>query len=402
MVHQLFLEARDLLYFRDGRSVNDGSGAAWPSPSTAYSALLSAFHRTWTIPQEWEMIPDWGKRGSSLNGRFGGLKTFGPLPSRDGKIYVPTPADLRSHSIAAPIRNVPGKANFPAAVRYGIGSPEGASKETPNRWISMDDFERYRTGDFRVETLPDQAFFNSEARTGIALDEKGCAKDGMIYFSSYLRLYDDVRMCLFAECDSICDSTRTDVIDRFFQKNPRRELLFGGQRGVVYTYQETFDSAKKANLLPPCKGKGHLVKWILLSPAIYSNGWLPKFIDPASGKVLLRKCPRLNRRDFPSREAMQKQRLKNSEEIRAYLVAAALPKTQHYSGWNMQKQRPESTKLVVPPGSVYYFEAETEHDAALLSEVLSGNRYSDFYGPHGFGVGVCAPFEYYDFNLISQ
>ena len=224
----------------------------------------------------------------------------------------------------------------------------------------------------------------------------------MIYFSSYLRLYDDVRMCLFAECDSICDSTRTDVIDRFFQKNPRRELLFGGQRGVVYTYQETFDSAKNANLLPPCKGKGHLVKWILLSPAIYSNGWLPKFIDPASGKVLLRKCPRLNRRDFPSREAMQKERLKNSEEIRAYLVAAALPKTQHYSGWNMQKQRPESTKLVVPPGSVYYFEAETERDAALLSEVLSGNRYSDFYGPHGFGVGVCAPFEYYDFNLISQ
>ena len=400
MIHQLFFESRDLLYFRDGRSVNDGCGASWPNSSTAYSALISAFHRTWPLPQEWETIPEWGMNSNGENGRFGGLKTFGPLPCRDGKIYLPTPADLRLHSIAAPIRNLPGKSNLPKPVRYPVGTAEGPSKETPGKWISMDDFERYRSGDCQVETLSDSDFFESENRTGLALDENGTAQKGRIYFSSYLRLLEGVRMCLFAECEAVSGEKKTDVMEQFFRGRSRKEILLGGQRGVAFACRETFDSSRKRNFLPERKGKGTLVKWILLSPAVYQSGWLPGFVDPETGTVFLRTHPVLPRENYPSRDAWRKACWESGREIHASLVAAIVPKTLHYSGWNVRRNCPEPTKLLVPPGSVYYFEAESENDAEELSALLSGARYSDSFGAHGFGVGVCAPFDFLDFNTM--
>ena len=400
MIHQLFLESRDLLYFRDGRSVNDGCGASWPNPSTAYSALLSAFHKAWPIPQKWETIPAWSANSKGENGRFGGLKTFGPLPCRDGKIYLPTPADLKLHSIAAPIRNLPGKSNLPKNIRYPVGSAEGASKESPGKWISMDDFERYRNGDFQVETFSDNDFFESENRTGLALDANRIAQKGRLYFTSYLRLLEGVRMCLFAECGAICGEKKIDVVEQFFHGTAPKEILLGGQRGIAFARRETFDSSRKRNFLPERKEKGTCVKWILLSPAMYQSGWLPGFIEPRTGKVLLRTYTNLPREKYPSRDAWRRACRGERREIHATLTAAVIPKTLCYSGWNVQKNCPEPTKLLVPPGSVYYFEAESESDAEELALLLSGSRYSDCLGAHGFGVGVCAPFDYLDFNTM--
>lgn len=107
MYHKLIFEPRDLLYFRDGRPVNSGYGANWPMPQTAYSALRQAFHRCWPEPQPQEPVT--GRKQY----RFQTLKTFGPLPCKDGELYVPTPADLKPGAIMAPLINVPGESNLP-------------------------------------------------------------------------------------------------------------------------------------------------------------------------------------------------------------------------------------------------------------------------------------------------
>jgi hypothetical protein len=68
----------------------------------------------------------------------------------------------------------------------------------------------------------------------------------------------------------------------------------------------------------------------------------------------------------------------NSVAIKAYLVAAIVPKPLVVTGWALSQEeaeRPEggakSTHLAVPAGAVYYFEAETERDAIALAAALN-------------------------------
>jgi hypothetical protein len=70
---------------------------------------------------------------------------------------------------------------------------------------------------------------------------------------------------------------------------------------------------------------------------------------------------------------------------------------------------PSSTLLAVPAGAVYYFEAETESDAARLANILNWhgrsdapdfgrtikNRRSTLLGEKGFGLGVCGTWDFF-------
>jgi hypothetical protein len=145
----------------------------------------------------------------------------------------------------------------------------------------------------------------------------------------------------------------------------------------------------------------------------HAGGWLPNWIDPDNGKVLLKQ--RTNR------ERLGRQLVAGGTDIAAHLVAAIVPKPIVVTGWslgdplsNEETERHAgacSTHLAVPAGAVYYFEAEPDKDggpsnAIALANALNWhgasngneikNRRSTLMGEKGFGLGVCGTWEFFE------
>ena len=167
----------------------------------------------------------------------------------------------------------------------------------------------------------------------------------------------------------------------------------------------------------------HLVKWALLTPAIWpeieansekaitahKGGWLPNWIDESNGQVLL-KSGDSSRKTGEGREAWR-QRVRSLPHLAARLVAATTGKPLPVTGWALPNgtDRAEggakSTHLAVPAGAVYYFECDTAGAAASLAAALnwhglsSGteihNRRSTLMGEKGFGLGVCGTWAFH-------
>lgn len=401
MYHKIVIEARDLLFFRDGRPVNNGAGANWPMPQTAFSALNSAFRQRWPQPQPWEQVSRFDQGSWRRSNRFPSLNTIGPFPEKDGRIFVPTPADLKPGAILAPLINVPGRSNLPSSVKYPVGANIGASKNACAKWMPLDEYRKYLIGDCDVKTVDDEALFDIEERPGISIDaESRTAVDGKLFFGSYMRLRRGVGMAMWAQCQS----GDADVVAEFFAGSPR-QLVFGGQRGCVEAVLERNDGVKMPfeELAAKASITGRLVKWVLLSPAGYQRGYLPNFVSE-SGQVMLTvpNGPLPDRRRFRSRDDYRKACRAASRPLSARLVAAVIPKHLSYSGWNLEFNRPERTLNLVPPGSVYYFESANDDDGRILAEVLGRTRSSEFFGSQGFGLGICTSFNYIDFNTLDK
>jgi hypothetical protein len=169
------------------------------------------------------------------------------------------------------------------------------------------------------------------------------------------------------------------------------------------------------------------VKWVLLSPAIWPEipartskrgtetcfhpgGWLPNWICPETGVVLLRIVDEKERQRRRNKNyAGEGYRTdENAAEIPARLVAAVVPKPLVVTGWAVPNPAdPEragdggakSTHLAVPAGAVYYFEADSAEAAVALANALNWhggsdgseikNRRSTLLGEKGYGLGVC-------------
>ncbi len=165
-------------------------------------------------------------------------------------------------------------------------------------------------------------------------------------------------------------------------------------------------------------GTSHLVKWILLTPAIWPQipegisrrgtptkfhpgGWLPNWISPDSGEVLLQTISFEERR---SRRTLNYggKGYSSTPNISARLVAAMVGKAVPVTGYALPIEGDveregggaKSAHLAVPAGSVYYFEAGTADDAVKLAAALNwhgrdkdfraiGNRRSTVMGEKG-------------------
>lgn len=399
MCYELEIHPRDVLYFRDGRPIGssaEGSGAMWPFPLLFHSALLSTLHgRLGDEIEQWESShkhptqkeQSRKERGRGLKVRynFGGLKTWGTFPKKGGNIYVPTPADLLANDdngsggMIAPMRSPENAtANLPKPLKYPVGSFSKPSKEKPGGWIALKELARYLEGATKkLETVSAEQLYLTESRPGIGIDpESGVTEDGKFYSAEYLRLTQGTSMTAFAECIAKkYNGAETDVLKEFFNSADQTAFLYGGQRGVAYLKC----NREKTSLPSSVTTKATQLKWVLLSPACFSAGWLPGWIDSTNGNVLL------------------KENKKTS--VKAQLVAARIAKPIAVSGWNLASQQPKATRLLVPAGSVYYFECESTEDAQRLCRILHGSTKSDMLGEQGFGFGVCGT---WNFNHFDQ
>lgn len=416
MRHQLEIQPRDVLFFRDARPMggsSEGAGASWPMPGVFYSAVRSALLAEWPqgnpeLESTDHKYTDSEKKRKTT-ALFGGLRTLGPFPQADNEIHFPIPLDVEpGGGIMQPV-NIPGSNNLPKPLRYAVASTQPPSKKSPGAWVSATELKRYLKGEGSLKTTRHEDVFASEARPGVGIDPKTHANiQSVFYQAEYLRLQKNATMTAFAECRGIKRGGELvgDVLDTFFSEQTRRPLVFGGQRGIAYVVNRRM----KYPIAQP-EVIGTHIKWILLTPALFMNGlktgapahdsrisgWLPGWVDAETGKVRL-KGARPPRSQFKNRKKWR-EAVNRQPDIAAKLVAARIGKPIPASGWRLDNERdaaggaPKATRLFAPAGSVYYFECGSEKDARNLAETLHGQVKSDLLGEQGYGFGVCGIWE---------
>jgi CRISPR-associated protein Cmr3 len=129
-------------------------------------------------------------------------------------------------------------------------------------------------------------------------------------------------------------------------------MALGGERRVAYF-------AEGEASIPPCpKLEENRFKIYLSTAAVFEHGWKPENL-------------------------LKKHGLK--------LVTAALGRTQHIGGWDLEKTLPKTMVQAVPAGSVYYVEAKSKEAAQAAADAIHDHSISDNlnntdYGAQGFGI----------------
>lgn len=482
-MHSLLLAPTDVLFFRDGRPMggaSSGHGAAWPLPTVTNAALHAALWRSGLAASahdhQRKLARD--QRSTARAERFGSLTTAGPFPvCTSGQAHTwffprPLDADFAPDSpsvigncpssiqtLAAPTAPLPGSAAS-NPLPFTVASLVPRTKDTPLPWWSEGAWNTYlgtaqrghtpeeRNLNARPFAKRDTDFADTEHTVGIGIDPATGTQDGeRIYSAHYLRLRDGWRLGLFAAtAEKYADESRRgqrhDLIADLFTAD--HHLLVGGQQRLCTAdlfpcvpgqrlplplgQTSSFAAAKLPSLpdLSPDQPK-HLVKWVLLSPAIFpriekgttkegdpilphSGGWLPTWVKDDDTRSVLLRAP-LPPRDVAvlSRDAYRAL-VRDQPPIPARLVAALVGKPIPVTGWSLgtpdnadteaRAAGAKPTHLAVPAGSVYYFACDTAEAAAQLAAALNWhgdtagtairNRRSTLLGEKGFGLGVCA------------
>lgn len=453
---------QDVLMFRDGRPMEgglSGHGARWPEPGVIFDALHAALHRAFPTAQPWEHTHRHGRSSTRDNQaprsqRFGSLTTLGPFPAIETAAgtstwFFPCPADVVKAergllAVLHPLRDAGGRSNLPAPLKYPLGNPCPPSKTEPKPWWSKNAIERYLRADgdaagadaddlWDRELREASELYASEWNTGITIDPDTLTTGhgeaaGKIYSAEYLRLRDGVAFGIHASMpmkNPVVRQLDECIIHLFPARNI---IIVGGQQRTCQVSPLDGALDQYLPIAPPRNPGSTRIKWLLLTPAVYPaiqadaikgirahpGGWLPNWICPETGQVLL-KAGDTERRQGESRADWRK-RVRDLPTIAARLVAARIPKPIVVTGWTealhlkdtpWQRQHgPRPTLLAVPAGAVYYFEADSPGDAARLAAALNWhgstpghvivNRRSTLLGEKGYGLGVCGTWQFYD------
>ena len=399
MEYRLDFQARDLLYFGDGIQAGGatlGRGAAWPLPSVVNSAIINAMHcgleedvagieHKHTHLTEKEIA-----RNKNVRFSFGGTRTLGPFPVRNGEIYVPTPTDLQfsadGKAAYMSVVNLAGDSNLPCPLSRLVASAIPPSKTSGGSWIALGELNKYLAGEKDVKVNDNADFYVSEHRTGIAIDQdRQSVVKSQLYSAEYMRLLPGVAMRIYAsyEASSYQGKNREDMMAKAKLKNVFGSIMLGGQSGVALQCEMECGAFPVPAVKPSLR-----IKWVLLAPAIFRAGWMPGFVDAVTGEVRLKQ--EVERGNMPREQ--WRLALRQAPDIQARLVAARIPKYTVASGWKVNgvaSGQAKATRRLVPAGSIFYFECSDMKNAEMLARALHGRTHSDECGEQGFGFGVC-------------
>ena len=435
--HLLKLSPTDVLFFKDGRPMegsSPGKGAAWPLPNVLSSAIHHAMRRADHSDLHQHRPARNGKilsQDRETKGReFGSLQTAGPFPIIGEQWLFPRPSDADKKQSAEtthhPLESsVQGSASSLGRDFHPVVSKNAPSKAKAESWLTEAAFASYlnRTNSpGKGNYFNDEQLFAAEHNIGIGIDPDTDSQDGERFYSaSYLRLKAGVQLGLIGNCmdkGTLGNPAMHDLIaETFPNSNSETHILAGGQQRTCTVKRE---SRPKLPLPMGTQITGNLVRWTLLSPAIFPHlsvseknptehpgGWLPTWIHPQTFKVQL-KDPQASIRGNESRVGWRK-RVSSLPVVDAKLVASSIPRAVIVTGWalcdsddtgNLMPGGARATHLAVPAGAVYYFEASTEEEARKLAAALNWhglsngseiqNRRSSLMGEKGYGLGVCS------------
>jgi CRISPR-associated protein Cmr3 len=410
---ELSLQPQDFLFFKDSRPMlgsSPGRGAQLPMQHVLNGALHSALHRA--FPEQGSLEGEKIHTSEDGSFRFGNLTSVGPFLSNSDSDnwYFPTPLDLCTKSGELshfPLSRNGGISSLPSPLAHPVISRFPPTKENRQAFLNEAGFTKYLSG-LRVdptEFAGFEDFFSPEHAVGIAIDnDRNSVEKGMIYTSERMRLREQARLVAYASFHL----KGREALNELFTDNNR--ILVGGESRICSVESKPVTTLRLPNTP---KISGTRIKFVLLTPAIFvavpdhNGGWLPNWVSPKDGSFRLLDGPgpdkvKRLRKKFPD--------IKAGAPIEARLVSAHIGKPEIVSGWAQGKRGgAKSTLLAVPAGSVYYFEASSEEQAQKLVSALnwnsnknsdspSINRRSALMGEKGYGIGVCAPWQFLEDN----
>lgn len=376
------IEPKAPLMFRDGRNFGTDSGLAETLPFPRPSTLSGALRTAWAESQDNFHYDQAGKETLLA-------KTVqGPLLAEiddqgDKQVLLPAPADsvcLTDESGKPSIHrlkpltintdkegtDLPNQQLMPVFLKGGNNSKP--SKQAPAFWY-LEKMIEWLQDDNNSQSLPAklQGICNLpvEVRTHVGINPDTQTNEISQLFQtagldfSERQLQDDEAS---VASQRGWQSSHYGLLMRFSDEIPDGYRTVGGEARL----------AKISNLAsawPICPqslkdslSKTRFFRLVLITPAIFVNGYLPNFIDPDSLQG----------------------RLGN---LKVSLKAAAVPRWQAGTSWDMLQgktgQGMRTVQRLVPAGAVYWFEIK-HGDASQLANYwltsISDERQNDGYG----------------------
>ncbi len=358
-----FIEALDVWLFRDNKPFTAqqnfvARGQFPPNPMTMQGVIRSYFLErelrsegyTWDDYRNGN-VSEFIINSVGLPGtEFGSLQMTGPFvaqrKSGNGNVVerlVRAPLDLLKNEDSGKYRLLkpapsakyafktsPPFENWRPLVNGGDGFKES------NEWLTEVQFEETLNGNsnISVSTITDDAIFMTENRVGLALDYGRRANaESMFYRAEFVRPKDEIGLLVHINSTEIFVDTSGYI-------------NLGGE-----SRSGRFSEVKQVKAFPQT-GTGN-VKIVLLTPAYFTEGWLPKNRDwsPWVGK-------------------------------NGKLVSVVVGKPYPISGWDMALNKPKPLRNYVPAGSVFFFENADVCDIAFTETPPN----SPDYGAMGFGA----------------
>lgn len=339
------IDAFDTLYFRDGKPFTMGaetwgSGIFPPYPSMLYGALRSAYfsHNTQAL-----------KDANTSNDPTKSLRITGFYLMNNSEIYFPASLDCVKEKdvndkkvfILKP-KECSIVSNCPASHILRL---DGKRKieNIPDAWLDKSSFQSYlMCNESNISFTEFNSLVISESKIGIGRSNAThTAEDSMLYRVAMKRMKDTLLIVEF-------DGLNSDL--------PKSSLMkLGGEGRPVY-YESIEDTQIKAPEI-----NGNVFKLYLSTPAIFKNGWLPKWIDGNSLEG-------------------------QYNGLRLKLITASIGRVVYVGGFDMKAKEPKPMKRAVPAGSVYYFEILNNEMNLSPIDIFHGKAISDFFTEQGFGI----------------
>lgn len=203
------------------------------------------------------------------------------------------------------------------------------------------------------------ADFPKEARTHVALDPSGVAREGMLFGTAGLRLvgahHEELALLVDVASTSVPEELRNGVGPGFGERR-----LLRWERGEHWAVLDDIPREVRDAV----RGEGRAtvrVRAVLLTPGHFEAGWKPGAPSPLMRGGLAR------------------------------LIAAVVPRPETLSGWDFKTRRPKSSRRLVSAGSVFVLELEgTPDDRERWLEEVWMKNVSDDLQSRRDGFGLCA------------
>ncbi len=354
MATTLVIEPHDPVLVRDGRPFGvegqDARTLPWPLPQTVAGAV-----RTWLGDA---LAWDWHGDGPDRALR---VEVHGPLLLDREQPLFPCPRDALpppgdGNQPIRPLRLAPEAAGAAAAgtlwpVGVPLRAPVPPADQRPDAKAGLPEywgrvaFENWLAGhQVELDDRNSLAKLAREARVHVAVDlTTGTSREGALFVTESLALGPDQRMM----CRLAVPGDPADVLPG------RGVLTLGGQRRVSFVHRaqsetEAWPGCPSPELCRALTGTRRL-RLVLVTPALFTGGWLPGWLDPSTLHGTL-----------PA-----------SAELGATLVSAVVGNYLPVSGWSYDRRSPgpRPQRRAAPAGSVYFLELDrdlTPDDIAAL------------------------------------
>ncbi len=392
---RLFLQPNDTFFFRDGRPFRKGEQSEGysifpPLPSTILGALRTAY-----IAEHGDLSTFYAGNGklakiigTSEPDSLGSIHLKGVfLADKKSNIYYPIPSDLvtKKHVQLVKEKNrlyklelSPEKSNFisnsPLDQHLRWDKDDDDVEIEASDRLGHLDIRDYLLGIQKtLKSKPFEDFVRLEPKTGIERDHKTLTpKDNMLYRINMSRFQS--RFLNTKERKALPELGF--VVD--YECNielPENGMLKLGGEGKSFFYRkscynpDSLATKEDIKILKEAIRSSDAFKLYFATPAIFKNGWLPKWIDEKThkGQYLI----------------------SDTDSISVELVTAAVDKPIAIGGWDMKKKAPKPTRHAVPAGSVYYFKILDDVNDICVDTIVKTFHYkniSDYQAKEGFGL----------------